>query len=203
MIKYAFRLVHIANIPHVHSHGFVHKDSPNADPNYIPIGDQSVISVRETKSIQGGDIIGSYIPFYFGPRSPMLYVVQHGYNGVEQYAPQDLVYCVVLLSEIILNQVDCVFTDGHALNCLTHTYSKDSLPKINDIIKYTDVYTRYWNSEEDRDLKRRKEAELLVKEELAPTYIKGYIVYDEKSKDKLIYWGINPNIIIVKKDYYF
>lgn len=83
------------------------------------------------------------------------------------------------------------------------TYSKDYLPKINDIIKYADVYTRYWDPEEDRDLKRRKEAELLVKEELASTYIKGYIVYDEDSKNKLINWGINPDKIIVKKDYYF
>ena len=114
--------MHIDNIPHVRSYGFVHKDSPDAKSGYIPIGDQSVIDVRESKSLQNGGTIGSYIPFYFGPRSPMLYVVQHGYNGVKQYAPQELVYCVVLLEDIIRNNVDCVFTDGHALSSLTHIY---------------------------------------------------------------------------------
>ncbi len=202
-IKYAFRMVHIDNIPHVNRYGFVHKNSPVAEPNYVAIGDQSVILVRETKSIQGGDVIGSYIPFYFGPRSPMLYVVQHGYNGVKQYAPQDLVYCVVLLCDIVESQIDCVFTDGHALNVLTHTYSKESLPHINEIICYSDVYTQYWNKEEDRDLKRRKEAELLLKDELPPAYIKGYVVYDEQAKQKLVRFGIEPSRIIVKKEYYF
>lgn len=203
IIKYAFRLVHIDNIPHVLSFGFVHKDSPNANPNYIPIGDQSVIDVRESKSLAGGQAIGSYVPFYFGPRSPMLYVVQHGYNGVKQYSPQEIVYCVVLINDLIENNIDCVFTDGHALNFLTSTYGKEDLPKIDQFIKYSDVYAHNWISEEDHDIKRRKEAELLIKDELGPQFIKGFIVYNAEAKEKLVGFGIGSDKIVIKSEYYF
>lgn len=196
-------MVHIENIPHVLTYGFVHKDSPNANPNYIPIGDQSVIDVRKTKCLQGGGVIDAYIPFYFGPRSPMLYVIQHGYNGVKQYEPEDLVYCVVNIRDLIESNVDCIFTDGHALNFLTNTYQKESLTRINEIISFSDVYTRYWIDEGDRDLKRRKEAELLIKDELGPHFLKGFIVYDSMAKDKLLEFGVAPNKIVVKSDYYF
>ena len=196
-------MVHIDNIPHVLSYGFVHKDSPNANPNYIPIGDQSVIDVRETKRLKGGEEIGSYIPFYFGPRSPMLYVVQHGYNGVKQYEPRELVYCVVRICDLIEKNVSCMFTDGHALNFLTSTYQKEDLTRINEIICYSDVYAQFWISEEDRDLKRKKEAELLVKDELGPQFVKGFIVYDSIAKDKLTGFGVNPDMVVVKSAYYF
>ena len=46
-LQYAFRLVHIDNIPHILEHGIVRADSPNANPNYIPIGDQLVIEKRK------------------------------------------------------------------------------------------------------------------------------------------------------------
>lgn len=60
-IKYAFRMVHIENIPHVLEYGFVHKDSCNADPNYIPIGDTSVIRVREERAVIGVNLQNTLI----------------------------------------------------------------------------------------------------------------------------------------------
>lgn len=202
-IKYAFRLVHIDNISHVNRYGFVHKDSKYAKPDYVPIGDQSIIKVRDSASFPGVGRIGKCIPFYFGPRSPMLYVIQNGFNNVTRYSPEQLVYCVVLLEDLIRNNIDCIFTDGHALSGLTTIYPKEELPNINNIIRYSDVYTKYWFSEDDLDLKRRKEAEILVKEELGPEYIKGYVVYNANAKDKLLGFGINPEKIVIKQDYYF
>lgn len=202
-IKYAFRLVHIDNIPHVCTSGFVHKDSPNAKPDYVQIGDPSVINVRKSRIVAGGNAISTYIPFYFGPRSPMLYVIQHGYNGVRQYPPQDLVYCVLTIKDLIENKIDCVFTDGHALNCLTTTYQKEDLSRIDEIINFSDIYSQCWINEYDHDIKRRKEAELLIRQELGPQYIRGFVVYDEAAKERLIGFGINPKEIVIKKNFYF
>lgn len=82
-IKYAFRLVHIDNISHVNRYGFVHKDSKYAKPDYVPIGDQSIINVRESAIIPGLGTIGQCIPFYFGPRSPMFVKAKsRGENGI-------------------------------------------------------------------------------------------------------------------------
>ena len=70
-------------------------------------------------------------------------------------------------------------------------------------MSYQDVYTQYWKSEEDTDLKRRKEAELLIKTALSRDYIRGYVVYNEEAKQRLIRSGIDEARIQVSKSYYF
>lgn len=52
-IKYVFRMVHIANIPHILKEGFVHSDSPRAAKDYVSIGDKTLIETRGKKLIDG------------------------------------------------------------------------------------------------------------------------------------------------------
>lgn len=75
-IRYAFRILHIDNMPHVMKYGLVHNDSPFASDSFVPIGDMSVMDARSTKQLPDGSFLSEYIPFYFGPRSPMLYNIQ-------------------------------------------------------------------------------------------------------------------------------
>ena len=75
-IRYAFRILHKDNMPHVMKYGLVHNDSPFARDSFVPIGDMSVMDVRSTKQLPDGSFLSEYIPFYFGPRSPMLYNIQ-------------------------------------------------------------------------------------------------------------------------------
>ena len=63
-------------MPHVMKYGLVHNDSPFARDSFVPIGDMSVMDVRSTKQLPDGSFLSEYIPFYFGPRSPMLYNIQ-------------------------------------------------------------------------------------------------------------------------------
>ena len=175
--------------------GFVLASSPLASPNYKPIGDHKVIEKRKN-GINDIDLT-QYIPFYFGPRSVMLYVIQHGYNGVEKQKAEDIVYCVIRISDIIANNINCIFSDGHALSAITRFHTQEELPQINNIISYYDVYAHYWVGKEDIDLKRRKEAELLIEKELPGKYIRGYIVYNEEAKEKLSRYGISENRIAI------
>ena len=201
-INYAFRITHINNISHIAKCGIVKATSPLHDKKFQSIGDSQVINLRKGKVINGYHI-GDYIPFYFGPRSPMLYVIQHGFNGVQHVEPEKIVYCVIKLDDLIADGIECLFTDGHALSFLTSFYTKDYLINIDRIVNYTDVYSSQWNLEEDRDLKRRKEAELLIKDDLPAKYIKGYVVYNEKAKQTLIGKGIIGNLIAMMPNYYF
>lgn len=75
-IRYAFRILHIDNMPHVMKYGLVHNDSPFASDSFVPIGDMSVMDARSTKQLPDGSFLSEYIPFYFGPRSPMLYNIK-------------------------------------------------------------------------------------------------------------------------------
>lgn len=198
-LKFAFRITHIDNIPHILKYGLVRASSPNHADNYVSIGDSQVIDRRK-----GIVKLGDCVPFYLGPRSPMLYVIQNGYNGVKRRKPTEIVYCVVLLADLIGDNIDCIFTDGHALSYLTKYYDKEYLVDIDNIINYDDVYATQWNANEyDTDIKRRKEAELLVKDDLPISYIRGFVVYDNVAKGKLMSQGVPENKIAVKPNYYF
>ncbi len=201
-LKYAFRLTHIDNIQYIMSHGLVRSVSTLRDENYVPIGDVQVIQIRKDRKYHGY-CLSDYMPFYFGPRSPMLYVIQHGFNGVRKVAPENIVYCVVRIEDIIKNDVGCIFTDGHALSSLTNYYGKNELSILDSFVKYDDVYSAYWNSEMDIDLKRRKEAELLINDDLPVQYIRGFVVYNETAKTRLINIGVAAELIVVKPGFYF
>ena len=201
-LKYAFRITHIDNIPHIVRNGIVKADSPLRDEHYVSIGDRQIIRVRGEIVVKGYRI-SDYIPFYLGPRSPMLYVIQHGYNGVQRVEPENIVYCVIRLDHLMDSDIECIFTDGHAVSNLTSFYSKDHLPQINEIVNYDDVYSSQWNSETDIDLKRRKEAELLVKDDLPAQFLRGFVVYNEKAKQRLLDMGVAENNIVVAPGYYF
>lgn len=75
-IRYAFGILHKDNMPHVMKYGLVHNDSPFARDSFVPIGDMSVMDARSTKQLPDGSFLSEYIPFYFGPGSPMLYNIQ-------------------------------------------------------------------------------------------------------------------------------
>ena len=75
-IRYAFGILHKDNMPHVMKYGLVHNDSPFARDSFVPIGDMSVMDARSTKQLPDGSFLSEYIPFYFGPRSPMLYNIK-------------------------------------------------------------------------------------------------------------------------------
>ena len=65
------------------------------------------------------------------------------------------------------------------------------------------MYSSQWNSEEDLDLKRRKEAELLIKNDLPVQFLRGFVVYNNKAKDFLIEKGVADNMIAVMPSYYY
>ena len=46
-MKYAFRITHIDNIPHVVHCGLVRADSPLRDENYVSIGDKQDLILYE------------------------------------------------------------------------------------------------------------------------------------------------------------
>jgi len=200
-IQFAYRMTHIDNIEDILRVGIVKASSPNANPNYVPIGDKTAIDTRHNKRLQDGSLIGDYIPFYFGPRTPMLYVIQHGYNNVKKQDAADIVYCVIALEDVINNALDCVFTDGHALNKITRLFSGKLLHEVDKYISYDIVYAQSWNEEPDK--KRKKEAELLLKNDLPQQYIRYFLVYNNAAKEKLLNLGVAPNMVRTVPHFYF
>lgn len=200
---YLFRMTHIENIPHILKYGITHTESEFANKGYIGIGDQTIIETRKDKVLIDNKKIGDFIPFYFAYRTPMLYVIQNGFNGLDKILPSNIVYCVTSIKKIIESKNDYLFTDGHPLNRLTTIHTKDEIKDLYEIIDKKAIKSIQWSDENDLDLKRRKEAEFLLLGNLGIDSILGFVVYDEKAKNKMIDFGVQENKIAIKKDYYY
>ena len=196
-------MTHIENIDHILKFGITHKNSQNNNPVYYSIGDSSLISTRNSFTLENGLKLGDYIPFYFGLRTPMLYVIQKGYNGVSLTSPEEIVYCVTNLHRLISSSIDFIYCDGHATDGFTNFYSAKDISKVEEQIDFEATNARYWNNENDLDFKRRKEAELLIANDLPPEHVIGFITYKESAKTKLLEKGVDENMVVVKPNYYF
>lgn len=164
---FLYRITHIDNIPFILQNGVTHKKSCNANPNYINIGDVSLIDVRLNKNVFVTNgyssasnveiILGEYIPFYFGVRMPMLYVIQKGGNFVNAATPPSrIIYVVCKLTELIKSNIEFVFTDGHATDNFTTFYDASQISKINNIIDWNAINATKWSGDGiSLDLKRK------------------------------------------------
>jgi hypothetical protein len=207
-------MTHIENIPHILKHGITRKCSPDANPDYVTIGDTSLIGTRTIRqvTINNGNsshsfktiILGDYIPFYFGIRMPMLYVVQHGGNCVEKPTPPcDIVYLVCKVCEIILSGINCYFSDGHATDFLTSFYDSSRIHDLPRIIDWNAVKAQYWAGKENLTLRCKKQAEFLVADDIPVQYLIGFGCYNNEVKDKLIALGVEPDKIKVIPHAYY
>ena len=136
---YLYRMTHIENIPHILKQGITHVASDNKNKDYKPIGDGSLISRRNTFNLGNGQTLGDYIPFYFGSRMPMLYVIQKGFNGVTSLNPEQIVYCISSVQKIIDLDLDFLFTDGHAVDALSTLYTKADAPNISILLDFAAI----------------------------------------------------------------
>lgn len=200
---YLFRMTHIENIPHILQFGITHSLSSNANNNFVPIGDGSLIKTRNNFLLNNGRKLGDYIPFYFGKRTPMLYVVQNGFNMVAPIPAENIVYCVTCLKKIIDLQLDFVFTNGHAVDGFTSQYTISDIDNLDKIIDWNAVNAKYWRDDNDLDLKRRKEAEFLILGDIPFNGILGFVVYNQNAKNRMINFGADDSNIHIKPEFYF
>lgn len=202
------------NVPHILEYGITKKDSPNCNPSFVSIGDQSLIDNRSTKQIwvDNGDItnpieqitLGDFIPFYFGVKMPMLFVVQKGGNFVAQAnSPENIIYIACSLQSLVQKQLKFYFSDGHATDNLTTFYDSSKITELPEIIDWQAVKTAYWGGQENLNLKRKKQAEFLVSQDIPSNVIVGFGCYNENAKEQLEGFGIDESMIKVIPNAYF
>jgi hypothetical protein len=210
-----YRMTHIENVPHILRWGITHKDSKRANPNFITIGDLSLINTRKNKSVRvdNGDflnddaptiVLGDFIPFYFGIKMPMLYVMQNGGNFVQNATPpRDIIYLVCSLQGIVQSNISYYFSDGHAIDNLTTFYDSSRIANISTIVNWNAVKAGYWAGLENLNVKRKKQAEFLLADDLPASHIIGIVCYDDLAKQKLKSMGFDETKIKVVPTAYY
>ncbi|GIF05876.1 type II toxin-antitoxin system toxin DNA ADP-ribosyl transferase DarT [Actinoplanes siamensis] len=120
---------------------------------------------RRAVPIAPGAHVGDYVPFYFAPRSPMLYRIACDHRDAipDRYQGGDrpLVYLVTTTDAMLGATLDWVATDGNAATATTEfTSAPESLETLVD---WPLMDAERWNNtQDDPDRQRRRLAEFLV-----------------------------------------
>ncbi len=202
-----FRIVHIDNLKYLLEHGMFHKLHESADPNYINIGDNTLIQQRNDHDVgisPPNGQLGEYVPFYFGGLSPMLLNIKTGHRGIIQRPQEEIIYICCNIQSIIERCSFWCFTDGHAKNAITTFY--------NHVVDLSHVDLklageRYWyNTDEDFDKMRKKQAEFLVKFHVPADCISNIIVYNDaanKQVSELVTESNRDIKVHIAKNFYY
>ena len=130
-----------------------------------------------------GGVIHDYVPFYFGPLSPMLLNLKTGRVAGYTEGQEPLIYLVSNCQRIAESGTRFVFTDGHGLAAYTSWF--DNLADL-DKVDWQIVNQRYWSSTtDDMDRQRRKQAEFLVRGSCDWALIEEIVVISAEIAERL------------------
>jgi ssDNA thymidine ADP-ribosyltransferase, DarT len=129
--------------------------------------------------------VADYVPFYFAPRSPMLYKLHKG--GVPTYTEgQDpLVHLVSAAETVIHAGMSCLFSDGNCAAYVTQVF--DDMSLLDSMIDWEVMDALIWkNTAEDPDRMRRRMAEFLVHDHVPISCLASVVVRTEAAKQRAV-----------------
>lgn len=163
-IKYIYHMTHVNNLKNILIHGLLSHGN-NAVKNKI---DNPEVNNRRTfiEPIYRKNV-HSYVPFYFNPRNPMLYVNKENQNNL----------AILVFDNSLIYETGSVFTDGNASVNGTSFYNNlNDLNKLN----WKCLRSKYWNDFQDG--KRLIMAEVLVPNKVNISKLKKIYCIDYKIK---------------------
>ncbi len=203
-----YHITHVKNITSILGQGGLYCDNTVSEKVLNPktIAYVNLKSRRAVTPVPIGPkgTLSDYVPFYFAPRSPMLYVISRG--GVPGYTDgqEQVVYLVSSTELIQQNNLPFVFTDGHASVAFSQFF--DNLTNLNRV-DWKIMRETYWrDTVKDGDRSRRRNAEFLVYQFVSWALIQEISVMSTQIArviDTMI-GAVNPrpNVVIRRNWYY-
>jgi hypothetical protein len=199
-----YRITHLENLPGLLARGC--DCSPNrAKTQGITkraISHKDIMDKRECAPIRvpPGGVVADYVPFYFGPRSPMLYAIKEG--KVAGYQGQkEIIYLVTSAETVATQNLPFMFTDGHGIISYVNHYNQlADLPKLF----WNVINAKYWNDFVDGRCKRQ--AEFMVKDQFPLNLVQEIGVMDEEVRQqvqKIVAASSLRPLINVHREWYF
>ena len=168
------------------------------------IGHKHIKARRLNRSVPVGPrgTVGDYVPFYFAPRSPMLFAISRG--NVEGYTAgqRPVIYLCSSTEAVDAAKLRWVFTEGHA--DMDYTDFFDDFKNLGQI-DWSLMRAKYWrDTDEDGDRKRRRQAEFLVKDFFPWKLVRQIAVYGNDTAKIVsgILVGNTPPIVVEQGWYY-
>jgi len=201
-----YHITHIENLPGIISAEGLLCDARKRELASTPTGIayESLKEKRARKSVPCGPqgYVADYVPFYFAPRSPMLYTISKG--NIPGRKEADIIYLVSSVESVSERKLGCVFCDGHPIIAITSFFDE-----LNDLgkIDWELMEAIYWyDSVDDPDRSRRRQAEFLVHDFFPWELVIGIAVKNEGVRSRvnelLSGWGKQPEVVIKRGWYY-
>ena len=174
--------------------------------SYTGIAHQNIQDKRASTLVPcgPGGSLHNYVPFYFCVRSPMLFAIYRGIvDGYEQ-GQQAVIYLMSTVQDVISDQLEYVFTDGHGIMKFTKIYDD---PAYFCEIDWPLMNARYWRDTiDDPDRKRRRQAEFLVQGGFPWRLVGAIVVMDDATRDQvqtLLQQSAHKPPVIVNRTWYY
>lgn len=175
-----FRIVHVANMPWILDHRGLHcQNSTEQDPNYVNIGNASLIDRRARRPvpIPPGGFLSDYVPFYFTPFSIMMYNIKTGYGSITRRDNRDIVMLVSSVHRLRELGLPFIYTNQHAYPVDTYFYDgSNDLSQIDwSLLQECDFKT----DDADPGKQLRYQAEALVHRHVPLEAVLGIVCHNE------------------------
>ena len=204
-----FHITHIDNLPAILADGCLWSDYEvrMTSNNRTVIGFDTIKKRRLEElpvSCHPGTFVGHYVPFYFCPRSPMLYVIHQRASELSYQGGQErIVHLVSRIDTAIEHSAGCpwAFTDGNA--AARYTRFSNDLAQFDNFVDGNAVQATYWS---DSTVKERKQAEFLVHRKFPWTAVFEIGVYNLSvagDVQRLLTLQNHQPQVVVKQDWYY
>lgn len=203
-----YHIVHIDRLPSIISDGFLWSDaevrqrsSPGTNIGIDKIKDRRL---RNTLSSYSDLHVGECVPFYFCPRSVMLYLFYKGNHSSITYTDgqERIVHLVVDLNAVIhfasRESKRWVFTDSNAGSYYFNDFN--DLQKL-DQIDWAAVQAIHW-----ADRREKKQAEFLIESRLPFDLIESIGVYSNREGEtvrRMLRSSPHRPPVSVKREWYY
>jgi len=161
-----YHITDIGNLSSILDAGGLYSDKNMEQRNSIKIG-YSHIKQRRLSQIRvdccNGRFVGEFVPFYFCPRSPMLYTINQGNTGLAPGCQRTILHLVSTLAEGISQNRAWAISDGNA-GAPYASFSAD--PAVLEELDWSAIRTNRWQGKT-----HQKMAEFLLADFFAWTHI--------------------------------
>ena len=206
-------IYHITNMGNLS--GIIHAKGLWSDTERVRQGIENVniahnhIKERRRRTpvpVGSGGVVADYVPFYFCPRSPMLYAIHRGQVDGCEHGQQAVVHLCAQVSDA-MNATQWCASDGHtditSLCRFIATTDEFSLLDWEAIRSPAWGYPQFTS---DSDKKRRKQAEFLVRTFFPWRLFIGIGVMDAEAQgrvEELLVQSEHKPQVYIKREWYF
>lgn len=203
-----FHFTHVDHLTSILAKGMV-SDSEVGDRLAFEAGDPGIKARRRLRSVPvgPGGAVADYVPFYFAPRSPMLYVISQGNVPSYTGAQRDLIYLCTTLEQLMDLGVAVVASDR---NAATEVASFAATPEewtAEGFIDWPLMDATIWkNDAEHPDRMERRMAECLAYRSVPWRAVQVVGTYDQRqARDvaAMVQGNAHQPRVVVKPGWYY